>query len=186
MVRRRNQDDEFDHDDDGPSGLWRGLNEAGRLALSLSIILDMLGIPNDNGIVMDMNRLSLEERFEPGRLEFYQALWVQFRKPRPALCASSCLMSGRADGLVCLLRRPEPRPAASAGDAVRQVHESQCVGQPQADVRRLAHAPHDGPRHSGKSLVSAPLGVATRTTQHADQCSIASLARGFTAANPQP
>lgn len=64
----------------------------GRLALSMEVIFDMLGIPNDNGLVLAMNQLTLEQRFRPTKLEFYQALWIQFRE-------SPCGLSGaRAAG----------------------------------------------------------------------------------------
>jgi hypothetical protein len=78
--RRPPRDTTHDLPTDGPGAYWEGLNEHARLQYELEIILDALGIVNEGGIVLMLDRLSLEERAPVDRLEFYQALWVNFRE----------------------------------------------------------------------------------------------------------
>lgn len=72
MVRRGPPDTEHDLPDDGRGVEWQGLDEAARRALSLSIILNFLG-RRPGGEMMKKREVR-----PVGRLEFYQALWVQF------------------------------------------------------------------------------------------------------------
>ncbi len=74
---------QLDLPDDGPGADWRGLDPAGRAALSLDILLHFLGRR------MGGRQMGPEEAREIKRLEFSQAMFVQFCKSPPPLIRPS-------------------------------------------------------------------------------------------------